>query len=55
MKHIILEGVDNTGKSSLARELAKDFDGAKNAYNKTLELNPSFTEATRALNRIRNN
>jgi len=38
-----------------SRELAKDFDGAKNAYNKALELNPSFTEATRALNRIRNN
>lgn len=38
-----------------SRELAKDFVGAKNAYNKALELNSSFTEATRALNRIRNN
>lgn len=38
-----------------SRELAKDFEGAKTAYNKALELNPSFTEATRALNRIRSN
>ncbi|MBI9100359.1 MAG: tetratricopeptide repeat protein [Spirochaetaceae bacterium] len=38
-----------------SRELATDFAGAKIAYNKALELNPSFTEATRALNRIRNN
>ena len=38
-----------------SRELATDYDGAKIAYNKALELNPSFAEATRALNRIRNN
>ncbi|MDA3810285.1 MAG: hypothetical protein PF518_08115 [Spirochaetaceae bacterium] len=38
-----------------SRELAADFPGAKIAYNKALELNSSFTEATRALNRIRNN
>jgi tetratricopeptide (TPR) repeat protein len=38
-----------------SRELASNFDGAKIAYNKALELNPSFAEATRALNRIRNN
>lgn len=38
-----------------SRELASDFTGAKVAYNRALELNPSFTEATRALNRIRSN
>lgn len=38
-----------------SRELAKDLEGAETAYNKALELNPSFAEATRALNRIRNN
>lgn len=37
-----------------SRELAADFKGAETAYTKALELNPSFTEATRALNRIRN-
>lgn len=37
-----------------SRELASDFNGAETAYNKALNLNPSFTEATRALNRIRN-
>lgn len=37
-----------------SRELASDFKGAETAYVKALELNPSFTEATRALNRIRN-
>jgi len=38
-----------------SRELASDFDGAETAYRKALELNSSFAEATRALNRIRNN
>lgn len=38
-----------------SRELASDFEGAKLAYTKALELNPSFAEATRAFNRIRNN
>lgn len=37
-----------------SRELAEDYNGAETAYNKALELNPSFTEANRALNRIRN-
>lgn len=37
-----------------SRELATEFDRAKEAYNKALELNPSFAEASRALNRIRN-
>jgi len=37
-----------------SRELAEDFRGAEVAYNKALGLNPSFAEATRALNRIRN-
>ena len=38
-----------------SRELAADFDGAESAYQKAIELNPSFTEANRALSRIRNN
>jgi tetratricopeptide (TPR) repeat protein len=37
-----------------SRELAADYSGAETAYSKALDLNPSFTEATRALNRIRN-
>ncbi|MBB6480629.1 tetratricopeptide repeat protein [Spirochaeta isovalerica] len=36
-----------------SRELAEDFKGAETAYNKALDLDPSFAEATRALNRIR--
>lgn len=38
-----------------SRELANENEGAETAYRKALELNPSFAEATRALNRIRNN
>ncbi len=38
-----------------SREQSSDFVGARTAYRKALELNPSFTEATRALTRIRNN
>lgn len=37
-----------------SRELAEDLKGAETAYVKALELNPSFTEANRALSRIRN-
>ncbi|MBN2655865.1 MAG: tetratricopeptide repeat protein [Spirochaetales bacterium] len=37
-----------------SRELAEDFKGSEAAYSKALDLDPTFAEATRALNRIRN-